>query len=57
MFDLWVKKNIPRKPPACRCCGMLMAITRIEPHPDGELRALLCSYECLCGAKIGQRER
>jgi hypothetical protein len=56
MFDLWVTENSPRIPPACRRCGMMMTVTRIEPHPDGEFRALLCSYECPCGEKIGQKE-
>jgi hypothetical protein len=29
---------------------------RITPHPDQEPRALLCSYECDCGAKIERKE-
>jgi hypothetical protein len=57
MFDLWVTEINPRRPPACRCCGMMMTVTRVEPHPDGELHALLCSYACVCGEKVGQKER
>jgi hypothetical protein len=35
----------------------MMAIARIAPHPDrGDPRALLCSYECDCGEKIGRKE-
>jgi hypothetical protein len=56
MFEKWVTQTKPRPGPKCERCGATMVATRIEPHPDGEARALLCSYECRCGFRIARKE-
>jgi hypothetical protein len=59
MFDtLWVTPRAPiqRLGPICECCGLRMLVARIAPHPNGQSRALLCSYECVCGAKTSRNE-
>jgi hypothetical protein len=56
MFEKWVTQTKPRPGPKCERCGAIMVATRIEPHPDGEARALLCSYECRCGFRIARKE-
>jgi hypothetical protein len=33
-----------------------MMTARVTPHPDQEPGALLCSYECECGAKLDRKE-
>jgi hypothetical protein len=57
MFDFHVTESPHRICPICPQCGQRTLIARISPHPDrGLVGALLCSYECLCGEKIGRKE-
>jgi hypothetical protein len=58
MLDVHVVSAHPqRHGPICIHCGLKTSVARITPHPDDELRALLCSYECTCcGHKVSRKE-
>src|SRR6266852_4136456 len=58
MFNLWVTPALPvrRIGSPCEAGGLRLLARRIAAHPNGPHRAVLCSYECVRGAKCSRDE-